>query len=93
MTDPHADESRKKDVKLQPKGSGPEEDRMELDEPEGNTYKSEPTVTKGAFTDSGTKDSKLASDDISLEQIQKDMGEAFLTCRTSMTPFCPQILT
>ena len=31
-------------------------------------------------------DSKLASDKVSLEQIQKDMGEAFLLCRTSMAP-------
>jgi hypothetical protein len=46
--------------------------------------------TTDSFTDrstaeGGLKESKLASDEMSLESLQKDMGDAFLLCKSSKT--------
>jgi hypothetical protein len=46
--------------------------------------------TADSFTDrstaeGGLKESKLASDEMSLESLQKDMGDAFLLCKSSKT--------
>ena len=42
--------------------------------------------TGGVEAEIKDRSQKNASDEVSLEQVQKDMGEAFLLCRTSMTP-------
>lgn len=42
--------------------------------------------TGGVETETSDINQEIASDEVSLEQIQKDMGEAFLLCRTSMPP-------
>ncbi len=66
-----------------PSGSGPQNPNVATERSQ-ETVNSDGTEVVSA-TNQGVEGSHLVSDNVSLEQLRKDMGEAFLLCKSSKT--------
>ena len=94
------DQHRSKRQKMESDATGVE-DKMDTDQQSGPSSSGlqnpivETQQSQGTLNSDGTgvdlatnptsQESRLASDDVSLEQLQKDMSDAFLLCRSSKT--------
>ena len=74
---------RKRDDDEQNAGQNESRDRTDVNE---SFKRPRSEGTGGVVAEIEDSSQENASDEVSLEQVQKDMGEAFLLCRTSMTP-------
>jgi hypothetical protein len=83
--DSEAVKEEKMDTDESPAPSNHDRQNLEyMSQPAHSIEMSEPSDEKSILNDE-LKDNNLAPNDMSLESLQKDMGDAFLLCKSSKT--------